>query len=245
MANVEVKLTKEDLAKFLEEIATIKAKKRTKLYKLTEMASMFLDDYEEDKKGTTLSELTESVQKVLDGASELQEELKQQIMAIYQGICDEAIERKPVEKKTKKTPKKKEEQPKAEQPKAEPKAEPKKEEKELFPKDVEIGDDSFKKIVFKNMAEVQKAYLNKELYLLSHWGELDKDFDIEDFDSLGVVDTLQLINGYDLMQVVFVGDKTAICVSNYNEVNTTLLQEDLDNMTEQRICFYEKVSDEE
>ena len=235
--NKEVKLTKMDLAKFLEEVATIKAKKRTKLYKLTETASMFLDDYEADEKGTTLAELEENVQKVLEEAEGLQEDLSEQIKAIYKGICDEAISRKPVEKKTKKAPKKKEE-PKKEEPKQE-------EDNKLFPKEVEIGDDKFIRIGIDTMKDLQKAYLEKDLYLLSHWGTLDKDFDIEDFDSLGVVDTLQLINGYDLMSVVFAGDKTAIAVSVYNEVNTTLLQSDLDDMEEQRICFYEKVSDEE
>lgn len=233
----EVKLTKNDLVKFLEEVATIKAKKRTKLYKLTETANMFLDDYEEDKTNTTLAELQENVNKVLQEAKGLQEELFAQIQAIYNGICDEAISRKPVEKKSKKTPKKKEQQ----------QVEPKQDEKEntLFPKEVEIGDDKFLRIGLNNMKELQQAYLEKDMYLLSHWGTLDKDFDIEDFDSLGVVDTLQLINGYDLMSIVFAGEKTTIAVSVYNEVSTTIIQSDLENMEEQKICFYERVKEEE
>ena len=251
MTTQEVKLNKMDLAKFLEEVATIKAKKRTKLYKLTEKANMFLDDYEADEKNTTLAELNENVEKVLADARELQEEVREQIMAIYQGICDEAITRKPpVEKKRKgKTPKKIEDR--VEKTKEEPKQETKKETKKvepkatLFPKEVEIGDDKFIRVDLKTMADVQKAYLDKELYLLSHWGTLNVDFEIEDFDSLGIVDTLQLVNGYDLMSILCVGDKTAIAVSVYNEVNTTLLQSDLNNMEEQKICFYEKVNGEE
>ena len=57
MANVEVKLVKADYVKFLEEVASIKAPKRSKVLKVTEMASMFLDDYEADEKGTTVAEL--------------------------------------------------------------------------------------------------------------------------------------------------------------------------------------------
>ena len=71
MANVEVKLVKADYVKFLEEVASIKAPKRSKLLKVTEMASMFLDDYEEDEKGTTVAELEENVQKVLEAVKDL------------------------------------------------------------------------------------------------------------------------------------------------------------------------------
>ena len=85
---------------------------------------------------------------------------------------------------------------------------------------------------------------SSDLFMLSYWGS-PNDFDMEDYDSLGVVDELHLLDGYDLMQVVFAGDKTAIAVSNYNEVNTTLLQDDLDNKEEQLICFYIKEGEEE
>ena len=80
--------------------------------------------------------------------------------------------------------------------------------------------------------------------MLSYWGN-PNDFDMEDYDSLGIVEELQLLEGYDLMQIVFAGEKTAIAVSNHNEVNTTLLQSDLDSKEDQAICFYIKENEGE
>ena len=244
MANVEVKLVKADYVKFLEEVASIKAPKRSKLLKVTEMASMFLDDYEADEKGTTVAELEENVQKVLEATKELKPELAENIKNIYDAMVLEATLRKPAkETKKKPTPKAKKEDTKKEQPKKEEEA-PKSEFEARFPKEVEIGDDKFYKVDIKTLEELQGVWESSDLFMLSYWGS-PNDFDMEDYDSLGVVDELHLLDGYDLMQVVFAGDKTAIAVSNYNEVNTTLLQDDLDNKEEQLICFYIKEGEEE
>ena len=121
MANVQVKLVKADYVKFLEDVASIKAPKRSKLLKVTEMANMFLEDYEADEKGTTLSDLEESVQKVLNAKADLKPEIAEQIQNLFDAIVVEASIRKP-ETKKKPQPKKKKEEPKAE-PKEEPKAE--------------------------------------------------------------------------------------------------------------------------
>lgn len=244
MANVEVKLVKADYVKFLEEVASIKAPKRSKLLKVTEMASMFLDDYEADEKGTTVAELEENVQKVLEATKELKPELAENIKNIYDAMVLEATLRKPAkETKKKPTPKAKKEETKKKQPKKEEEA-PKSEFEARFPKEVEIGDDKFYKVDIKTLEELQGVWESSDLFMLSYWGS-PNDFDMEDYDSLGVVDELHLLDGYDLMQVVFAGDKTAIAVSNYNEVNTTLLQDDLDNKEEQLICFYIKEGEEE
>lgn len=238
MANVEVKLVKADYVKFLEEVASIKAPKRSKLLKVTEMASMFLDDYEADEKGTTVAELEENVQKVLEAVKDLKPELAENIRNIYDAILVEASLRKPA-KETKKKPQPK----KKEAPKKKEEA-PKSEFEARFPKEVEIGDDKFYKVDIKTLEELQGVWASSDLFMLSYWGS-PNDFDMEDYDSLGVVEELQLLDGYDLMQIVFAGDKTAIAVSNYNEVNTTLLQDDLDNKEEQLICFYIKEGEEE
>lgn len=244
MANVEVKLVKADYVKFLEEVASIKAPKRSKLLKVTEMASMFLDDYEADEKGTTVAELEENVQKVLEATKELKPELAENIKNIYDAMVLEATLRKPAkETKKKPTPKAKKEETKKKQPKKEEEA-PKSEFEARFPKEVEIGDDKFYKVDIKTLEELQGVWESSDLFMLSYWGS-PNDFDMEDYDSLGVVEELQLLDGYDLMQIVFAGDKTAIAVSNYNEVNTTLLQDDLDNKEEQLICFYIKEGEEE
>lgn len=244
MANVEVKLVKADYVKFLEEVASIKAPKRSKLLKVTEMASMFLDDYEADEKGTTVGELEENVQKVLEATKELKPELAENIKNIYDAMVLEATLRKPAkETKKKPTPKAKKEETKKKQPKKEEEA-PKSEFEARFPKEVEIGDDKFYKVDIKTLEELQGVWESSDLFMLSYWGS-PNDFDMEDYDSLGVVEELQLLDGYDLMQIVFAGDKTAIAVSNYNEVNTTLLQDDLDNKEEQLICFYIKEGEEE
>lgn len=244
MANVEVKLVKADYVKFLEEVASIKAPKRSKLLKVTEMASMFLDDYEADEKGTTVAELEENVQKVLEATKELKPELAENIKNIYDAMVLEATLRKPAkETKKKPTPKAKKEETKKKQPKKEEEA-PKSEFEARFPKEVEIGDDKFYKVDIKTLEELQGVWESSDLFMLSYWGS-PNDFDMEDYDSLGVVDELHLLDGYDLMQIVFAGDKTAIAVSNYNEVNTTLLQDDLDNKEEQLICFYIKEGEEE
>lgn len=244
MANVEVKLVKADYVKFLEEVASIKAPKRSKLLKVTEMASMFLDDYEADEKGTTVAELEENVQKVLEATKELKPELAENIKNIYDAMVLEATLRKPAkETKKKPTPKAKKEETKKKQPKKEEEA-PKSEFEARFPKEVEIGDDKFYKVDIKTLEELQGVWESSDLFMLSYWGS-PNDFDMEDYDSLGVVEELQLLDGYDLMQIVFAGEKTAIAVSNYNEVNTTLLQDDLDNKEEQLICFYIKEGEEE
>lgn len=232
MANVEVKLVKADYVKFLEEVASIKAPKRSKLLKVTEMASMFLDDYEADEKGTTVAELEENVQKVLEAVKDLKPELAENIRNIYDAILVKASLRKPAkETKKKPQPKKKEEAPVNEY-------------EARFPKEVEIGDDKFYKVDIKTLEELQGVWASSDLFMLSYWGS-PNDFDMEDYDSLGVVEELQLLDGYDLMQIVFAGEKTAIAVSNYNEVNTTLLQDDLDNKEEQLISFYIKEGEEE
>lgn len=238
MANVQVKLVKADYVKFLEDVASIKAPKRSKLLKVTEMANMFLEDYEADEKGTTLSDLEESVQKVLNAKADLKPEIAEQIQNLFDAIVVEASIRKP-ETKKKPQPKKKKEEPKAE-----PKEEPKAEEVELFPTEVEIGDEKFYKVDVKEMGELLELWASEDLFMLSYWGD-PSEFDMEDYDSLGVVDELHLLEGYDLMQIVFVGEKTAIAVSNHNEVNTTLLQSDLDSKEEQMICFYIKQGEEE
>lgn len=248
MTNTNVKLTKADYASFLESVATIKAKKRTKLFKLTELASTLLDDYNEDQKGTSLVELEEMTGKVLLQGAELPQEQYEQLKTMWDALILEASLRKPVKETKKKITKKKEEE--------------KEEVKEEAPVtntiqatltttlQIENADgttSTYEPISFDSM-EAMNTYFEEgetyDLHVLSYWGN---DFDKDDYDALGILgeDEVLLNKGYDLMSIVHVGKKTAIAVSIYNDVNTTLTEEDLHTLLEQDMGLFKKIEEDE